>query len=598
MDKIIFPYGEADFYLLVMENNFYVDRTAYIRLLEEKGRTLLFLRPRRFGKSLLLSMLENYYDVKKAAEFERLFGHLAIGQDPTPRHNRYLIMRWNFSEVLPHGTSEHIKQSLYTHLNKSIYKFVLRYEDLLRHKIEIDYNDAMGTFQAALAVVQTTPYPLYLFIDEYDNFANEVLTAKETGGYKRYLDLVEGEGILKTIFKMIKAELGGQGLERVFMTGVSPIVVNDMTSGFNVVENITFAPDLHEICGFREDEVVEVLERVGAIGALSPQQVQEALTMMRTFYNGYRFGQNQPTLLYNPTLVLYFLKHLQSYGSYPQNMLDSNLAMDGQKIAYIAHLPDGEQIVATALNEDRPLAIVQMAERFGVNDIFYGNKSSQYMISLLYYFGVLTLANQSTPMGELVFAIPNLVSRQLYLEQIRDAFLTTGKAEDRAYQVAKSFYLSGDIETVCTFIEQTYFTVFDNRDYRWTNELTIKTIFLTLLYNSARYVMDSEPALQREYGDLVMLLRPDMRQLAMLEFLLEFKYLSLPDVGLSGKDVRERSRAELATLKPVAAQQAEARKKLAGYRQVLANIHGDLPRLRCYSVVAIGYERLVWAEVE
>ena len=140
--------------------------------------------------------------------------------------------------------------------------------------------------------------------------------------------------------------------------------------------------------------------------------------------------------------------------------------------------------------------------------------------------------------------------------------------------------------------------MFDNRDYRWTNELTIKTIFLTLLYNSARYVMDSEPALQREYGDLVMLLRPDMRQLAMLEFLLEFKYLSLPDVGLSGKDVRERSRAELATLKPVAAQQAEARKKLAGYRQVLANIHGDLPRLRCYSVVAIGYERLVWAEVE
>jgi hypothetical protein len=543
-------------------------------------------------------MLENYYDVKKAAEFERLFGHLAIGQDPTPRHNRYFVLRWNFSEILTRGDVEDFQQRLFDHIDGSIQQFIVHYRGFIDYPIERDVSNGIHAFQSVMAAVQTTPYKLYLLIDEYDNFANEVLMTDQWRGRERYQELVEGEGILKTIFKTIKAGLEGKGLERVFMTGVSPIVVNDMTSGFNVVENITFAPDLHEICGFREDEVVEVLERVGAICALSPQQVQEALTMMRTFYNGYRFGQNQQTLLYNPTLVLYFLKHLQSYGSYPQNMLDSNLAMDGQKIAYIAHLPDGEQIVATALNEDAPLAIVQMAERFGVNDIFHGNKSSQYMISLLYYFGVLTLANQSTPMGELVFVIPNLVSRQLYLEQIRDAFLTTGKAEDRAYQVAKSFYLSGDMEAVCTFIEQTYFTVFDNRDYRWTNELTIKTIFLTLLYNSARYVMDSEPALQREYGDLVMLLRPDMRQLAMLEFLLEFKYLSLPDVGLSGKEVRERSRAELAALKPVAAQQAEARKKLAGYRQVLANIHGDLPRLRCYSVVAIGYERLVWAEVE
>ena len=598
MDKIIFPYGDADFYRLVMENNFYVDRTAYIRLLEEKGRTLLFLRPRRFGKSLLLSMLENYYDVKKAAEFERLFGHLAIGQDPTPRHNRYFVLRWNFSEILTRGDAEDFQQRLFDHIDGSIQQFIVHYRGLIDYPIERDVSNGIHAFQSVMAAVQTTPYKLYLLIDEYDNFANEVLMTDQWRGRERYQELVEGEGILKTIFKTIKAGLEGKGLERVFMTGVSPIVVNDMTSGFNVVKNITFAPDLHEICGFREDEVAEVLERVGTICKFTPQQVQEALAMMRTFYNGYRFGQNQQTLLYNPTLVLYFLDHLQSYGSYPQNMLDSNLAMDGQKIAYIAHLPDGEQIVATALNEDAPLAIVQMAERFGVNDIFHGNKSSQYIISLLYYFGVLTLANQSTPMGELVFLIPNLVSRQLYLEQIRDAFLTTGQAEDRAYQVAKSFYLSGDIEAVCTFIEQTYFTVFDNRDYRWTNELTIKTIFLTLLYNSARYVMDSEPALQREYGDLVMLLRPDMRQLAMLEFLLEFKYVRLPEVGLRGEEVRTMSRAELAALKPVAAQQAEARKKLAGYRQVLANIHGDLPRLRCYSVVAIGYERLVWAEVE
>jgi len=175
MDKIIFPYGEADFYLLVMENNFYVDRTAYIRLLEEKGRTLLFLRPRRFGKSLLLSMLENYYDVKKAAEFERLFGHLAIGQDPTPRHNRYFVLRWNFSEILTRGDVEDFQQRLFDHIDGSIQQFIVHYRGFIDYPIERDVSNGIHAFQSVMAAVQTTPYKLYLLIDEYDNFANEVL---------------------------------------------------------------------------------------------------------------------------------------------------------------------------------------------------------------------------------------------------------------------------------------------------------------------------------------------------------------------------------------------------------------------------------------
>jgi hypothetical protein len=446
-----------------------------------------------------------------------------------------------------------------------------------------------------LANVQTTPYPLYLLIDEYDNFANEVLMTEQHGGRERYLELVEGEGLLKTLFKVVKAALEGRGLERVFITGVSPIVVHDMTSGFNIAENITLDPDLHEICGFREDEIEPVLKQVGAICGFSQPQIQESLTMMRTFYNGYRFVANEPTLVYNPTLVLYFLKHLQNTCHYPEEMLDDNLAMDHQKLAYIAHLPHGKQAIATSLNEPQPLALFSMAKRFGVHDIFHGDKDAPFLASLLYYLGVLTLGGH-TPHGKLLLPIPNLVVRSLYVERMRTLLLPKGTSYE-AVEVADDFYITGNMGAVCTFIEQTYFTVFDNRDYRWTNELSIKIIFLTLLYQSKLYIMDSEPALQREYADLIMLLKPDMRKYELLDFLMEFKYVSLAEVGKSGEQVRNLNQKELAALPAVAKKQQQAQTKLAGYRATLHARYGDRLRLRCFSVVAVGYERLVWVEM-
>jgi hypothetical protein len=540
-------------------------------------------------------MLENYYDVKKADEFDRLFGHLAIGQNPTPRHNRYFILRWNFSEVPIAGDSETFKHELSDHINSCIEEFILHYRDMFDHAITLDEDNGLRSFRSLLANVQTTPYPLYLLIDEYDNFANEVLTAERERGRERYLELVEGEGLLKTLFKVVKAAMEGRGLERVFITGVSPIVVHDMTSGFNIAKNITLDPDLNELCGFREEEIEPVLKQVGNLCGFSAEQGQEALTMMRTFYNGYRFVAEQPTLVYNPTLVLYFLKYLQDKRDYPRSLLDSNLAMDRQKIAYIAHLPNGDQVVATTLNEEEPLVISQMAGRFGINDVYYGHKDTSYLASLLAYFGVLTTGGY-TSHGMLHLHIPNLVVRKLYVERMQDILLPADRY-DEAVKTAESFYPTGDMASVCTFIEQTYFTVFDNRDYRWTNELTIKTIFLTMLYNDIFYIMDSEPALQREYADLIMLLRPDMRKYELLDFLMEFKYVSLAEVGKSGEQVRNLTQKELATLPAVAKKQQQAQTKLAGYRATLHARYGDRLRLRCFSVVAVGYERLVWVEM-
>ncbi len=595
MDKLRFPYGRADFYRLITDENYYVDRTAYIRLLEEKGDTLLFLRPRRFGKSLLLSMLENYYDVNKADDFARLFGHLDIGKNPTPSHNQYLILRWDFSTVDPHGTSDAIRQSLYNSINRSIDVCRNLYAHIITTNILIDPLDALNSFQSLLAAVRTTSYPLYLLIDEYDNFANEVFMAQQSGSTERYQHLVKGEGIIKTVFKLVKSALGGRGLERVFMTGVSPVLANDLTSGFNIVENITLEPDLHMMCGFTEAEVADALNHVAAVCHLTDAQTDEAMMMLRTFYNGYRFSWYEDIRLYNPTLVFYFLKYFQTYCRYPQEMLDANLATDRQKLHYVSRIPHGDHVILAVLDETEPVTVSTLSQRFGVYHILYGEKTDPFMTSLLYYLGVLTLGD-TTPMGKRILTIPNQVTRQLYAERIREMLLPPGTHND-VTRIVEALYSYGDMGAVCEFIEQTYFSVLDNRDYRGANELTIKMLFVSLLFNDHYYMMVSEPALQRRYADLLLLLRPDMRQYQLYDLLIECKYIGLRDLGMSGKEVNEMERSELAALPAVARLQAEAREQVREYQAVLEATYGERLKLRCFSVVALGYERLVWEEV-
>ena len=236
-----FPYGISNFYRIITANYFYVDRSNHIRLMEEAGDQLLFLRPRRFGKSLLLSMLENYYDVAKADEFDKLFGNLAIGQNPTSKHNQYFVMTWDFSNVDPQGEAPEIRQAFYSYLNQRIQKFALYYQAWLSVEIEIHSTDAQASFQSLLTAVQFSDYPLYLLIDEYDNFANEVMMVSQRKvSPSRYKALLLTEGSLKAFFKTIKSASSGNGLEKVFITGVSPVLMSDITSAYNVAKDIYF----------------------------------------------------------------------------------------------------------------------------------------------------------------------------------------------------------------------------------------------------------------------------------------------------------------------------------------------------------------------
>ncbi|MGE0087217.1 MAG: AAA family ATPase [Desulfococcaceae bacterium] len=589
-----FPYGICDFYQIITEDYYYADRTDRIPLIEEAGKHLLFLRPRRFGKSLLLSTLENYYDAAKADEFEKLFGHLSIGKNPTKRHSSYFVMKWDFSAVSPQGDAEQIQQALYDHINGRIQVFGKYYADFLTDKIEINRTNAPDSLQSLLTAIQGTPWPLYLIIDEYDNFANEVMMTgqKQT---QRYKDLLYGEGAVKTVFKAVKAAGAGLGLDRVFITGVSPVVLSDITSGYNIAENIYLHSGFNDLCGFSENEIMDVTGEIVRECDLPEEKTAEAIGMMRTFYNGYCFSPDTDHPVYNPTLALYFLKQFQADCRYPQNMLDSNLAMDRGKIRYISDIPKGEEIVISALNGEPSPSVRNLADRFGVEDMLTAPKDSNFIASLLYYFGVLTFSGEKTEFGDSVLKIPNLVIRKLYAERIREMFLPG--SGDEILQTARNFYKTGDMQSLCDFVEQKYFRIFENRDYRWANELTVKTAFLTLLFDDSFYIMDSETSLERGYADMTMIVRPDMRQYPLLDFLMEFKYVSLKDAELNGDQAKKTGIEKLRGLAPVQKKLAESETKLRDYRRILLSEYGDRLHLRTYSVVAIGFERVIWKEL-
>jgi len=583
-----FPYGLSDFGKLIETGFWYQDRTDRIARLEAAGDQLIFLRPRRFGKSLLLSMLEHYYDLNRAEQFERLFGGLAVGRDPTPLRNAYFVMRWDFSLVPAHGEIADIEAAVHRHINGTIHACLARYGWV--DEVDLVPEDAVASFMALLTRIRATSHKLYLLIDEYDNFANEVLMADRDGSRDRYQALLYGEGLLKTVFKSVKAAAGGMGLDRVFITGVSPIVLSDMTSGYNVGENIDLLPQFNDLCGFTETEIGAVLGQLAAEGAAwSPD---EALATMRTFYNGYRFSEETVESLYNPTLSLYFLKALAQQGQYPRRMLDENLAMDRNKLGYIARLPHGEELLIEALSGDDRVLIPELVQRFGVEDVLAAVKDQPFMASLLYFFGILTLAGL-TSFNECVLRIPNLVARGLYVERLRERWLPQTGLDRELGPAIRRLGQQGDLAPLADLIEQGYFRVLSNRDYRWTNELLVKFAFLTLLFDDRLYMAVSELETDRGYADLALILRPDMRRFQALDLLLEFKYLGLKELGLSGEQVRAHSRESLAALPAVAAKLDEAAAQAADYGATLRARHG-LKDLRAFAVVALGVERLVW----
>lgn len=596
------PYGIADFRRIRQQGMVYLDRTAYLRSIERLGSTLVFLRPRRFGKSLWLQTLANYYDVRRAGEFSDLFGGLAAGRETTPLANRYFILQWNFSVVDPGGSIEQITKSLREHVSSRAKVFASDYKGELPAEVDVE-GSAAAILTSLLSVVRQTPYKLYLLIDEYDNFINEVM-ARDIDTYHA---LVRTDGPFKLLFKSVKSAMEGQGLERVFITGVSPVALNDLTSGFNIAKNVSLEPELACLCGFREAEIRDLLERVLRERGLPREDVEDAMETMRTWYNGYRFTDvlsDQEELVYNPTNVLYFLDHLHRRGTAPQRLHDENLRTDQGKLAFFARTAAGARVIEEITEGKGEIAIPQLETSFSLDTLLTRLGEDRGSIaSLLYFMGLLTLTDAP---GRL--RVPNLVVKKLFLDHLLEIHLPEPHDSYAAREIALRFFQDGDLSPLLAFFEEKLLPVLSNRDRGASprqnggsgggiNEMVIKALFLSVLFDDTRYVIWSEMEVERSYADLCLLVRPEMRRFGFFDFLFELKLVRRKELGRTGQELRKMDAAALRRLPPVVQAFDEAREQASRYSAALLRQRGEGLALRSYVVVAVDVERVLGEEV-
>ena len=419
------PYGMQNFEDVIKEDCYYVDKTPFIEQIEESNKYFFYIRPRRFGKTLTLSMLENYYDINKKDKFEEIFGKLYIGQNPTPEHNTYLIIHLNFAEVAA-GLDDY-KDGLDNHCRLVFNFFCDIYAHILPTGTKEGLQqepDAVSKLRFLCQKCQEVGKKIYLFIDEYDNFTNMILAHEEH--LMRYRNQTHGEGYLRQFFNTIKGAAGNT-LGRVFVTGVSPVTMDDLTSGFNIGTNYSLSPDFNEMTGFTEEEVREMLDYYGSVLPFN-HTTDELIKVMKPWYDNYCFAEERygETTMYNSVMVLNFVdNYIRSEYQIPKKMVETNIRIDYDKMRMLirhdkefAHDASIIQQLVTqgfvigTLNENFP------AERINDPDNF---------LSLLFYFGMVTI--DGTYKGETKFIIPNEVVR----DQMYTYLLDTYKENDLVY---------------------------------------------------------------------------------------------------------------------------------------------------------------------
>ncbi len=442
------PYGEADFMRIRVNRWLYVDKTRFLRPLEDE-RYAFLIRPRRFGKTCWVSVLENYYDRTRADAFEAVFGGTDIGADPTDHRHRYVILRFNFSAF--DDTLETLRERFEGYCEDKLYLALERNRDLFpdaaRERI-LSPPAIDGKLNRLFQYAGDRGVPLFVLVDEYDNFANTVLAHH---GERAYRSLTHGGGFYRNFFATLKAgaEQSGGGLERLFITGVSPITLDDVTSGFNIGSNLSLRPEFNEVLGFTEAEVRGLLETYRDHGVLD-QDVDAALAVMREWYNGYRFAKEAQGDLYNTDMVLYYLKHSVPNKPMPDELIDTNVRIDYGKLRHL--LVTGRRLNGNFDLLRRVIGGEPVDSRIRPGFPLEELDQRENFLSLLYYFGLLSIRGLTR--GTPRLGIPNQTVSHLMYGYLRSAYrevgafsvdlnafanLTADMAWDGAWQPAVAF---------------------------------------------------------------------------------------------------------------------------------------------------------------
>ena len=413
------PYGMMNFVGVRRDGCYYVDKTRYIEEVENSNKFFFYIRPRRFGKSLTLSMLQHYYDVNDADKFDMLYQGLYIGDHPTPERNTYLVIKLNFAIV--DADLDNYKKGLDDHCNIRFCSFCDRYSSLLPKGTKEEMNKREGAIKQLdylCDVCSETGQKIYLFIDEYDHFTNKILA--EPNSLTAYRKETHGTGYLRLFFDTIKAGTDSS-IERVFVTGVSPVTMDDLTSGFNIGTNYSLNPRFNEMTGFTEQEVRDMLTYYTDFCGIHNYTIDELIEIMKPWYDNYCFAEETygKTTMYNSNMVLYFLyNYIDGEGRLPRNMVEDNIRVDynnklhmlirqDNNYSYYKHVIDSlvqDGFITGNLKTGFPIETMCSPDNF---------------ISLLYYFGIVTISGKYRGMTK--FTIPNKTIREHICDYMKSA---------------------------------------------------------------------------------------------------------------------------------------------------------------------------------
>ncbi len=447
------PYGVKDFKRIRMENRYYVDKTAFIRKMEERADFLFFVRPRRFGKSLLCETLRCYYDVVEKGNFDRLFGGLDIGKCPTANANRYFVLSLDFSQVNV-CTGATWTDKFASYMDQQLDAFISSHETFIGDMPDIKAvrhrPGASEKYTAVVEAAKSLGYGLYVIVDEYDNFTNEIVS---TAGKVPYKEITHGTGFYRGWFKKFKGTC-----DRIFMTGVSPVTMDDLTSGFNIATNISQEAGFHAMVGFTADETRRLFEDFRGTGKFTGSE-EVHLRTVKAWYDSYCFSEEcvGKESLYNCDMALYYLGYLVANGEAPRNLIDGNIRSDWGKLNMILAAQRHAETVSGVLPLTEELAdsdetTFGLVESFPIEKIL----DEANFKSLYYYYGIVTMGRFCR--GDLMFRIPNECVRRQIFDYMRAQYASRPNAVDTSEFTAKfnAFAWDGAWREFLTYLAEKY----------------------------------------------------------------------------------------------------------------------------------------------
>ena len=480
--SITIPYAVANYAEMRDRGFYYVDKTDYIPRLEAY-KAPVFLRPRRFGKSLLVSTLAHYYDRTLAHRFEDLFGGTYIGSHPTPEHNRYMIIRYDFSAMVMADNMERLEQN-FNILNRGPVEIMVTHNRDLFGDFQFSTREnAAQMLEEALAYARAHDLPpVYILIDEYDNFTNQLLTSYNDPLYEK---VTTADSFLRTFFKVIKKGIGEGSIRTCFCTGVLPVTMDDLTSGYNIAEILTLHPDFINMLGFTHAETETYLRYVLDKYTGSQERYDEIWQLIVNNYDGYRFSPKGEKL-FNATILTYFLKNFATrHGEVPEEMIDENLRTDIGWLRRLTLSLENSKAMLDALVIDNGLAynVADLSSKFNKQKFFDKNF---YPVSL-FYLGMTTLQNNFR------MALPNLTMRSIYMDYYNVLNRIDGGA-NRYVPTYERFVDERDFESLVRNYFEQYLGQFPAQVFDKINENFIRCSFFELVsrYLSSCYTFAIE----------------------------------------------------------------------------------------------------------